>query len=121
MAAFGQKRTSNRFDNKRESPMRRSLALGLFLSLASVSAASFADTSPWYVGIATNHNDYGSLPEADSDIPGTSHHANGWAVLGGYQVNPWLGLEASSFDLGSVSAHTQGMPSPGYNVSLVSR
>lgn len=105
--------------------MRRSVAFGLFALLASSSTASFADpsadASPWYVGLATNHNDYGSLPEADSDIPGTSHHANGWAVLGGYQVNPWFGWELSSFDLGAVSAHSRGMPSPGYNVSLASK
>ena len=107
--------------------MRRSAALGLFALLASLSTASFADTSfgdpsLWYVGLAADHSDYGSLPEASSDIPGTSHHANGWSVLGGYQVNSRFSLEASYFDLGSVSANSQGgLPGAGFNQSFASK
>lgn len=101
--------------------MRRSAVVGLFGLLASLSTAVFADPSPWYVGFAAEHSDYGSLPEAASDIPGTSHHANGWSVLGGYQFNTWFSLEASYFDLGSVSANSQAMPTLGYNINYVNR
>lgn len=89
--------------------MRRSAIVGLFALFASLSTAAFADTSPWYVGLAAERSDYSALPEAATDVPGASQHANGWSVLGGYQFNTWFGLEASYFDLGSVTANSAGL------------
>ena len=78
------------------------LVLWAVVMVAPLSAAE-ADATNWYFGAGYLQS------EADTDIAGLTGTASldekdsGFKIFGGYQFNPYLGLEMAYADLGTVS------------------
>lgn len=104
------------------SVLRISLALGLAASATAFGAD--AGRPGFYLGAAVGKaygdldrgNLTGPLSEAGFTVNGSSEDDDdtGWKILGGYQVNPYFGVEASWVDLGEYSIKAEvGGANPG--------
>jgi len=85
------------------------IALAILLAVFGSTAAE-AGESAWYLGANTGSSNYGPIiHDSETGIPVVyypivnSYYATGWSALGGYQINDWLGIEFSYFDMGKAS------------------
>ncbi len=84
------------------------VVLAGLLAALGATAAQAGDTG-WYLGANLGSSNYSALIEdSETGVTGNisnSSTATGWSVLGGYQINDWLGVELNYFDMGSASAN----------------